>query len=93
LKLFDWEELTEDLDPFFDLKLGKEEVNTRRCASFAELVRFVFDDETLDQWISFNVNRSKELPKIFYGKNKSVLLIIVIIFLVIYMYTYILYNI
>jgi hypothetical protein len=72
LKLYDFLNVSGDLLPQFDLSLGfagprPRKGSERYLPSFDDLVSFVFDDETVDAWIFFNIaNEPHLLPKVFY---------------------------
>ena len=76
LKLFNHQQLTADLEPEFDLNFGVYPANYRQQRrekiSFEVLVKFVFDDPTLDAWIKYNIEQEKDhLPKVLYGANQG----------------------
>jgi hypothetical protein len=76
LKLYDYKATDDELLPVFDLSLGLRgdhaRLNERNKITFDELVRFVFDNATLDALIDYNINDSDQLPKVFYSHNRGV---------------------
>jgi hypothetical protein len=83
LKLFNHQLVAADLEPEFDLNLGVYPENYRQSRiekiSFEDLVKFVFDNRTLDAWIEYNVRQEKDnLPKVLYGPNQGEILSIFI---------------
>ena len=79
LRLYNHDWVNDQLCSAFDLTLGLRGARTRlndaNSVTFQELVGFVFDNDTLDAWIEFNVIESDKLPKLFYKEDQGVLVL------------------
>lgn len=74
LKFWDHELIDDDLRAEFNFNRKDHVINTRGARmNFSNLVSYVFDDESLDILIDFNVksDQGHDLPAIFYGKNEG----------------------
>lgn len=83
LKLYNYDEPTEGLNPVFNLSHRQHNDITRGVTmNFSDLLAYFFDDYVLDSLIEFNVGRCLfDLPAVMYGTHQGNLHAYIIFFL------------
>lgn len=73
LKLYDYENTTENLLPVFNLSNRQQDERTRGITmNLSDLVSHFFDDFILDAMIEYNISRSDCLPTLLYKANQGI---------------------